>query len=41
MKCVIYSRVSTDKQEADNQIAQLKEYAARQQWDIVEIITDV
>ena len=41
MKCVIYSRVSTDKQEADNQIAQLQEYANRQQWDIVEVITDV
>ena len=41
MRCVIYGRVSTDKQEAENQINQLKEYAARQQWNIVEIITDV
>ena len=41
MKCVIYSRVSTDKQEADNQISQLQEYAKRQNWDIVEVITDI
>ena len=41
MRCVIYGRVSTDKQEAENQLCQLKEYAARQQWNIVEIITDV
>ena len=41
MKCVIYSRVSTDKQEAENQISQLKEYANRQNWDIVEVVTDV
>ena len=41
MRCVIYGRVSTDRQEAENQINQLKEYAARQQWNIVEIITDV
>ena len=41
MQCVIYSRVSTDKQEADNQISQLQEYAKRQNWNIVEIITDV
>lgn len=41
MRCVIYSRVSTDKQEVENQIAQLKEYANRQQWEIVGVITDV
>ena len=41
MRCVIYGRVSTDKQEAENQINQLKEYAARQQWNVVEVITDV
>ena len=41
MRCIIYSRVSTDKQEVENQIEQLKEYANRQGWDLVEIITDV
>ena len=41
MKCLIYTRVSTDRQENDNQIAQLKEYAERSGWDIVDIITDV
>jgi len=41
MRCVIYARVSTDDQTTENQIIQLKEYAAKQEWEIVEIITDV
>jgi putative DNA-invertase from lambdoid prophage Rac len=41
MRCVIYGRVSTDKQEAENQITQLQEYANRQQWDVVEVVSDV
>jgi DNA invertase Pin-like site-specific DNA recombinase len=41
MKCLIYSRVSTQDQTTENQIIQLKEYAAKQEWEIVEIITDV
>ena len=41
MRCVIYGRVSTDKQEAENQITQLQEYANRQQWELVEVVTDV
>ena len=41
MKCLIYTRVSTDRQGNDNQIAQLKEYAEKSGWDIVDIITDV
>ena len=41
MKCLIYTRVSTDRQENDNQIAQLREYAEKSGWDIVDIITDV
>ena len=41
MRCMIYGRVSTDKQEAENQITQLREYAAHQQWNVVEVITDV
>ena len=30
MRCLIYTRVSTDWQTPENQIAQLKEYAAKQ-----------
>ena len=41
MKCLIYTRVSTDRQENDNQIAQLREFAEKSGWDIVDIITDV
>ena len=40
-KCVIYARVSTADQETDNQIAQLTEYAGRQDWQVIEVITDV
>lgn len=28
----IYSRVSTDRQETENQLSQLREFAARQEW---------
>lgn len=41
MRCVIYSRVSTEEQNTDNQIKELTEYAKRQEWSIVEIISDV
>lgn len=41
MKCIIYTRVSTEDQTAENQIAQLKEYAKRKEWQVTEIITDV
>lgn len=41
MRCVIYSRVSTEEQNTDNQLRQLKEYADRQGWNIVEKIQDV
>ena len=41
MKCLIYTRVSTDWQTPENQIAQLKEYAAKQDWQIVDIKVDV
>ena len=41
MRCLIYTRVSTDRQENDNQIAQLKEYAERSGWEISDIITDI
>jgi len=41
MRCVIYSRVSTADQSYDNQINQLKEYAAKQDWAIVDIKSDI
>ena len=41
MKCLIYTRISTDRQENDNQIVQLKEYAEKSGWEIVGIVTDV
>lgn len=42
IRCAIYARVSTsDKgQDTDNQLHQLREYAARQQWNIVEVYED-
>lgn len=41
MRCVIYSRVSTEEQTTDNQLRQLREYADRQSWNIIEEIQDV
>ncbi len=41
MKCIIYTRVSTDDQNAENQLTQLQEYANRQQWEIVAIKKDI
>ena len=41
MKCIIYSRVSTTDQTTENQILQLKEYAEKQNWDVINIKTDV
>ena len=40
MKCLIYSRVSTSEQFGENQNAQLQEYAAKQGWDVIGVITD-
>jgi putative DNA-invertase from lambdoid prophage Rac len=41
-RCVIYARVSTSDQETENQIAQLTEFASRQQgWEIKDTIRDV
>lgn len=39
--CIIYSRVSTGDQENENQIIQLKDYAGKQEWKILDTITDV
>ena len=41
MRCLIYTRVSTDWQTPENQIAQLKEYAEKQGWQIVDVKTDI
>ena len=40
MKCVIYSRVSTDLQDTDNQVHLLEEYANRMNWEILEIVSE-
>lgn len=40
-RALIYGRVSTVDQDARNQTAQLKEYAAAQHWQIVDVLTDV
>ena len=37
---LIYARVSTNQQETDNQIIQLKKYVEIQQWEIFKVITD-
>jgi DNA invertase Pin-like site-specific DNA recombinase len=41
MKVAIYVRVSTEKQEAMNQLLQLREYAKRSDWVITEEYVDV
>ncbi len=40
MKTAIYVRISTQKQETRNQTAQLREFAAKQDWQIVREYTD-
>ena len=39
-RALIYSRVSTQDQDAQNQVAQLKGYADAQGWEVVDAITD-
>lgn len=41
MKCIIYSRVSTTDQTTENQIRQLREYADKQGWTILDVKTDI
>jgi len=41
MRVAVYLRVSTDKQETENQAVQLREFAARQNWQIVREYCDV
>ena len=40
-RAIIYSRVSTADQDAQNQVVQLKDYASKQGWQIVDVIIDV
>lgn len=40
MRVALYLRVSTDKQETENQAAQLRDFAAKQSWEIVREYAD-
>jgi predicted site-specific integrase-resolvase len=40
MKIAIYSRVSTLKQDTENQLVQLREFAAKQGWEVVREYVD-
>lgn len=41
MKTAIYVRVSTEKQELENQLRDLREYCKRQQWEVYKEYSDV
>jgi DNA invertase Pin-like site-specific DNA recombinase len=41
MRVAIYTRVSTGKQDTENQAAQLRDFAAKQGWTITQEFTDV
>ena len=41
MKTAIYVRVSTNKQEEENQILQLREYAKKEKWEIHKEYVDI
>jgi len=40
VKIAIYSRVSTDRQDNENQLAQLREFAVKEDWQIVHEYVD-
>jgi DNA invertase Pin-like site-specific DNA recombinase len=40
MKAAIYARVSTDDQDPENQVSQLKDYANRMGYDIHDVYVD-
>jgi DNA invertase Pin-like site-specific DNA recombinase len=40
MRCGLYARVSTTKQESDNQLAQLREFARALGWELVAEYVD-
>jgi|SRR5450631_358404 len=41
MRVAIYTRVSTGKQDTENQAAQLRDFAQKQDWSITQEFTDV
>ena len=41
MNIAIYARVSTDKQDTENQISKLKEYIQLRDWQLENIYTDI
>lgn len=41
MKIALYIRVSTTKQEADNQLIQLREFANKNSWEIYKCYIDI
>ena len=41
MKAAIYVRISTDKQQCENQLRLLREYASKQDWQIVHEYQDI
>jgi len=40
-RCVIYARCSTRDQDTENQLSQLRDYAALQKWTVVAEVVDV
>jgi len=40
-KCLLYARCSTRDQETENQLAQLRDYAGKQGWVVVDELVDV
>ena len=40
MRVAIYARVSTSKQENENQLAELREFASKQGWEVVQEFVD-
>jgi DNA invertase Pin-like site-specific DNA recombinase len=40
-KVAIYCRISTDKQELENQLAQLRDYAKKSNWNIYQEYTEI
>jgi len=40
-RCVIYARCSCRDQETENQLAQLRDYAGKQKWEVVGEVVDV
>jgi DNA invertase Pin-like site-specific DNA recombinase len=40
VKIAVYARVSTTKQDNENQLAQLHEFAAKQGWEVFDNYVD-